>query len=244
MPPKSIYEQIGAEDEAGFMAAGEEFFQYFRDLCDLGQDERVLDVGCGVGRMAFPLTGYLSRRARYEGFDIYRDAIDWCQQNITPQYPNFRFQHADIVSVRYNPTGAFKGSEFRFPYEDDSFDFAFLTSVFTHVLPDDFHQYLSELSRVLRPGGRCFITYFLLNDESKRLIAEKPQGFSLIPNDDVYWVHSWEVPEWAVAYEEAHVRAKHDEVDLPVRDPIRYGAWCGRDRFLTAHDIVIADRRP
>lgn len=243
LPPKSIYEQIGAEDDAGFLRAGEEFFGLFRDLCDLGPDEDVLDVGCGVGRMAFPLTRHLSGKGSYEGFDIFRDAVEWCQREVTPRFPNFRFQHADIVSVRYNPTGSVKGSEFRFPYDDASFDFAFLTSVFTHLLPDDLHRYMDELARVLRPGGRCLITYFLLNGESKQLIAEKPQGFSLIPQDDVFWVHSWDVPEWAVAYEEDHIRARHAAAGLPVREPVHFGAWCGRDTFLTAHDIVIADRR-
>jgi len=34
----------------------------------------------------------------------------------------------------------------------------------------DMENYLKEISRVLKPGGRCFITYFLLNNESEKLI--------------------------------------------------------------------------
>ena len=41
-------------------------------------------------------------------------------------------------------------------------DVAFLTSVFTHMLPEDVEHYLDELARVLKPGGRTLITWFLL----------------------------------------------------------------------------------
>src|SRR5450756_1138832 len=42
-----------------FTEIGEEFLRYFVSLCALRSDERVLDVGCGIGRMAIPLTGFL-----------------------------------------------------------------------------------------------------------------------------------------------------------------------------------------
>ena len=48
----------------------------------------MLDVGCGTGRMAVPLTGYLSDE-EYEGFDLMPEVIEWCQENITPDIPTF-----------------------------------------------------------------------------------------------------------------------------------------------------------
>lgn len=129
-----------------------------------------LHAGCGIGRMAVPLTGYLSAEGSYEGFDIVPEGVRWCQENITPKYPNFRFQIADVHNDRYHPEGSQKASEYRFPYADGSFDFVFLTSVFTHMLPQDMENYLSEISRILRSGGRCLITFFLLNAESLKLI--------------------------------------------------------------------------
>ena len=74
---------------------GNKFFRHFLDLGDLKPDERVLEVGCGIGRMAVPLTRYLDG-GEYEGFDVMPEAIEWCQRNISSKYPNFRFQVADI----------------------------------------------------------------------------------------------------------------------------------------------------
>jgi len=38
--------------------------------------------------MVVPLTGYLSDE-EYEGFDLMPEAIEWCQENITPDIPTF-----------------------------------------------------------------------------------------------------------------------------------------------------------
>ena len=50
--------------------------------------ERVLDIGCGIGRMARPLTPYLTPPGAYDGFDINADGIaqlqagaDWLTQH-------------------------------------------------------------------------------------------------------------------------------------------------------------------
>lgn len=242
LPPFPMMHAIGAEDPDLFVAIGQEFVRYFVDLAGLRPDERVLEVGSGAGRMAIQLTEYLSPAGSYEAFDIYRDGVEWCQQQITPRVPNFRFHHADLHSIRYNKDADAPATGYRFPWDDASFDFVFLTSVCTHLLPDDMAHYLSEIGRVLRPGGRCFITWFLLNDESRRLLSEGKGDITFIPQNDVYWVNSWDVPEWAVAYDEAHVVATYERNGLRPRRPFHHGAWCGRRAFLTAHDLVIADR--
>ena len=54
-----------------FNEIGEEFFRHFVELGGLKPDERVLDLGCGIGGMAVPLTRYLSERGSYKGFDVF-----------------------------------------------------------------------------------------------------------------------------------------------------------------------------
>ncbi len=122
------------------------------------------------------------------------------------------------------------------------FRVVFLTSVFTHMLTADMLRYLPETVRVLKPGGRTLITYFLLNEESRRL--QDAGKSSLAFTCRVGGCHSTnrEAPEAAVAYEESLVRALYQKHGLEVEEPIRYGSWCGRTDFLSYQDIVVAGR--
>ena len=156
--------------ERDFRAAGDEFRELLVSLGGLRPDDDVLDVGSGVGRIAVGLTDWL--RGRYEGIDVVRRGVEWCQQAITPRYPNFHFQVADLYNRHYNPVGRVPASDYRFPFEDQSFDFVVLTSVFTHLLPADRDNYISEIARVLRPKGRCFATFFLLNEEARQSLRD------------------------------------------------------------------------
>ena len=145
---------------------GELYIRQFVDLADLTPDQAVLEPGCGTGRMAEPLTRYLTATGSYEGFDVMAEAVEWCQENIASSHPNFHFRHVDVLDRAYNPNGNLSPTEFEFPYEREAFDFVFLTSVFTHMLPPEVRRYMSEVRRVLRPSGRCLMTFFLLNEES------------------------------------------------------------------------------
>jgi SAM-dependent methyltransferase len=238
VPPARLH-PVGDSD---FRSTGEEFLTLFRDLVDLVPEDRVLDVGCGIGRMARPLAGYLSSAGSYDGFDVSEIAIRWCQRHYARRHPNFRFTHVNVANSSYNPTGGVAAEEFSFPYPSSSFDFVFLTSVFTHMMSAGIERYVAEISRVLVPGGRCLATFFLLNEESRELIEG---GRSTQPFVDVaapYAIVDPASPEHAVAYEETWVRSQLDHVGLSARVPPRFGSWCGRAEFTSYQDIVIADR--
>ncbi len=116
-----------------FIEVGKEFLGHFQKVGRLEPQESVLDIGCGIGRMAIPMTAYLDKGS-YAGFDIIPFGIKWCRDRITPRFPGFRFSHADIHNSAYNPGGTIAPEDFRFPYPDATFDFAFATSVFTHLV--------------------------------------------------------------------------------------------------------------
>jgi hypothetical protein len=49
-----------------------------------------------------------------------------------------------------------------------------------------------------------------------------------------------ENPEAAIAYPEAFVRDLYGECGLELREPLRYGKWCGRADGMSGQDVVIA----
>ena len=128
----------------------------------------MLDVGCGIGRMARVLTTVLRPPGTYDGFDVAPSGIEWCRRHYRDQPVPFRFTHVDLVNATYNPRAEATASSFRFPYDDESFDLVIATSVFTHLLPEESSNYLSEIGRVLAPAGRLFSTWFLLDSDASR----------------------------------------------------------------------------
>jgi ubiquinone/menaquinone biosynthesis C-methylase UbiE len=239
IPPSELAAFVGDGD---FVSVGNEFLAFFTNLCDLKPDETILDVGCGIGRMAIPLTKYLNNNGTYHGFDIVGPGIDWCNNNITSKHPNFHFQLVEIYNKAYNPNGTVRTREFRFPYDDDSFDFVFLTSVFTHMLPDDIDHYLDEINRVLKSGGRCLITFFLLNKDSCELIKKGESTLNFRYGRAICKFEKWQMPECAIAYQEDFIRGLYKTKLLHIKTPIYYGNWCGRENTLTYQDIITAEK--
>jgi SAM-dependent methyltransferase len=124
----------------------------------------IVEIGCGIGRDAMWLSRVLSD-GRYTGIDIIPESIDWCRNNISKNYANFSFHHFDVEDSLHNPAGKSDVNIFRFPNEDNSIDRIFAFSVFTHMYADQIAHYLKECSRVLRPGGKAYLTIFLYNDQ-------------------------------------------------------------------------------
>ncbi|HEV7256946.1 MAG TPA: class I SAM-dependent methyltransferase [Bosea sp. (in: a-proteobacteria)] len=161
-PAGSIF--VGDGD---YRAIGAEFLGHYIRLGRLRPHERILDIGCGIGRMAVPLTQYLDpERGTYDGVDPVMEGILWCAQTITPVYPRFRFQRLDIAHPLYNPQGSLPGTEVQFGFANGSFDFITMISVATHLPPDELVVYLNEASRLLAPGGRLFLTAFAIDGTS------------------------------------------------------------------------------
>lgn len=236
-PPKRMWHLV-TDPKLYSKKSGEAGRKFLVETGSLSPDERVLDVGCGVGRQALALAGFLGEGGSYHGFDIMRDAIEWCQKNISRRYRNFHFHHADVRNEVYNPAGKYAAAEYRFPYADGSFDFVFLTSVFTHMFPGDVENYLREISRVTRPGGRCMISFYLLNDGARENIAAGKGVFDFKFDVGGCFAQFPEAPEAALAYEEGWARELFKECGFVIREPIIYGSWSHTK--AQSQDIVIA----
>ena len=225
-----------------FAETGDEFLGHFRELAGLEPHERVLDVGCGIGRMARPLTGYLDRqRGSYQGFDVNRDGIGWCRRRYARRHPNFHFQVADLYNRRYHPGGAYLASEYRFPFDDGCFDLVIATSVYTHLLEQEADHYLAESTRVLAEGGRLFATFFLLDAVSRAKIAAGEAGLPFLDAGEHVAVISDDLPEEAVAYDARWVSERLAAHGLEPTE-LRPGTWSGREDGLSFQDIVVARR--
>jgi SAM-dependent methyltransferase len=127
------------------------------------RNSAVLEIGCGLGRIAFPLRYILSAEGSYDGFEICDYKVAFLKQTFHQAHPNFRFVWANVHNTYYNPNGQVPAAEYRFPYLGGAFDIVYAASVFTHMLPEATAQYFRESARVLKSGGRCVFSFFLLD---------------------------------------------------------------------------------
>jgi SAM-dependent methyltransferase len=236
IPPRRLTGYVGNSD---FRATGEEFLVYFCELADLQATDRVLDVGCGIGRMARVLAGVLQPPGSYDGFDVVAEGITWCREHYRGQAVPFRFQRADLFNATYNPGGAASAADYRFPYDDRSFDLVLATSVFTHLLPDASEQYVAECARILAPGGRLFATWYLLRGDEQA--ETPPPPFVRDGATAPAAIADPAEPESAVAYPDSWVRKRLEGCGLQA-PRIYPGTWTGC-AGRSHQDITVA-RRP
>lgn len=237
VPPDELLAVVGG---GRVNVLGLEFLRYFIQLAGLEPTDRVLEPGCGVGRMAYGLAYYLMPPGGYEGFDIIARLVDWAAV-MTRQRPVLRFRHVNVYNRFYHSEGRIQPADFRFPYPAASFDFVVLPSVFTHMLPMDVQHYLDEVRRVLVPGGRCLLTTFLINAEERALSAQGRGKLGPMQKCGGFYSNSVVEPEGAIAYEERRLLRWITRRGFSVRGTY-YGAWCGRDVFLSSHDILVLER--
>jgi SAM-dependent methyltransferase len=192
------------------------------DCCRLGglqPSDRILDVGSGVGRVAIPLTRYLSPAGSYVGVDMWRDGVDWCTSTITPRFPNFVFRHLDVHHDDFNPSGRVPITATRFHDEDATFDFVMLGAI-NHLTAAELQSLVAEAGRVLRPGGMYVGTWFVVDDHSRALL---PGAASAVACSETEL-------GGALAAGSLRLRALHP------------GSWRQKDGSLTYQDVVMAEK--
>jgi ubiquinone/menaquinone biosynthesis C-methylase UbiE len=239
MPPRRL-SFVGRGD---FERTGNEYLAHFQALGGLQPGDRVLDMGCGIGRMAIPLMGYLDDSGSYAGFDVGRAMIRWCRREISARRPDFQFEWAPVYNQKYNPFGSISAAEFRFPYADGSFDFALATSLFTHLVRAETQHYLRETARVLRPGGTCLLTFFALDEHAEREIAAGRASFDFRHPIEGGFTTDPSQPEEAIAFPAAALREMLAAAGLEIEEPIRFGLWSNHPDGPAGQDVVVA-RRP
>lgn len=236
LPPQSEVEMIGGGD---LMAISNQFLAIFKDRCGLKDTDNILDVGCGLGRMAYSLAYYLQPTAQYKGFDIIPGLVFRAQASITPWFPNFEFKFVDAFNPHYNPSGQIPASTLRFPYDNEQFDFVFLASVFTHMTPLALKHYISEIKRVLKPGGKCMTTVFLMNDENRALMAQGKSSIKFIHQYGECFIAFPHIPEAAVAYDQNLITHWFANEGLALEQTMP-GLWAGRtEDWVTYQDVLL-----
>jgi SAM-dependent methyltransferase len=192
-------------ENGNYLASAQSEAKRVTDVFHLTRDQRVLDIGCGTGRLAIGLVSTFKDAApQYVGMDISMTAVRWCRKHIAADHPLFSFLHLPLHNERYNPTGIALDDAFHFPWPDASFDVIYLYSVFSHMRSPEIKIYLQEFRRLLRPSGHLFFTAFTEADVPKEM--ENPSDYQ----DD------WKGPLHCVRFEKGFFATMIEEAGFKI----------------------------
>jgi SAM-dependent methyltransferase len=243
IPPTALRLLVGPfADESFYRSTARDFVQTLLTLGGLRPTDRILDIGCGCGRVAAALTDHLDATGGYDGMDVIPALVEWSHTNITPKFQNFRFHLVDVASRAYNPVGRLQASQVRFPFPDGTFDFAIACSLYTHMLHEDAENYLRETHRVLKRGGTLLASFFLLYPESIKAIAKKQTIFRFRHRFGPCRASDSLKPEKEVAYDEDYVLDLMDRLGFRLDQPVQHGSWSTTKSPLITQDYIAARR--
>lgn len=180
------------DDEYFFNSSKKEAKRLIDNFC-LNSESVVLDVGCGVGRLAIGILDQVEGMKGYYGVDISDRSIMWCQKHLTSKNPHFQFQKLNVYNARYNPQGKVIDDDFTFPFADNMFDIIYLYSVFSHMTDSDAKIYLKEFKRILKPSGGIFLTAFV--EEGVKPVEINPENYK----------HEWTGELHCVLYDKKYI---------------------------------------
>ena len=187
----------------------------------LQPDSHVLEIGCGVGRLAYELSDQLDPTGRYVGFDISKTAIDWLNEHYAPQLPNFSFDLVDVRNPRFHPDGTLHPADVPFPYPKRCFDLVVAFEVFMHMDQRGVEAYLHEIARVLRPGGRAVVTFMAIYDDAE---PGRHAGRDFVRVGSGVYSRFPDREGWSLGYHDGLIRKMSHDAALEVDQNIE-GDW-------------------
>lgn len=236
VPPKGMI-FTGSGD---FVKSGNDLVSLCIQHAQLKPNHQVLDVGCGIGRLAVALTPYLNTQGAYYGFDVVQDGISWCTKNISSKHPNFHFKYTPLRNDLYNLSTEQRAENFTFPYPNNQFDLVVLTSVFTHMQPAEVQHYLKEIKRVLKPGGKCLATFFVIDEQTHQTIKTRTDVMQFNYEYDEYFLHDNKVKDANIAFKQQALQnmAQKAQLNITTYNP---GWWRGTPKASSFNyqDVII-----
>ncbi len=119
---------------------GRDIDAWMLDILQLKPGSKILDVGCGAGKQCFSYHTHLNGKADITGGDVSKELLAQAQKENQKRQTDIKF-----IELNFNQ---------KFNLDDNSFDF--LSCCFAIYYAEDIPYTISEMHRVLKPGGRLF----------------------------------------------------------------------------------------
>ncbi len=191
-------------------------------------DQKLLEVGCGKGLLINDLMALMTG-CHYYGCDLDHKNVEWCRQN----HPkDCYFQSIRVSRNHHQYYGLY--SQKSLPYESGHFDLIVVPILMLTLTSLQVRHYLAEISRILKIGGVCVISYLMWNPAIKNNLNLKHVEM-LKESVSVQSLNG----ERAMAYHEHDLIQWHESYRLSINE-IVYGSWSGNVNNKIYQDVVIS----
>ncbi|MFZ5966866.1 MAG: class I SAM-dependent methyltransferase [Bacillota bacterium] len=128
----------GSEDSIWFRPSEDVY--YYMHIWKESGFKKLLDLGCGLGRNAIFFAGHAFE---VEAIDLSQKGLDFLKESAERQNLKIDIRRGDMNDL---------------PYEPNYFDCLLAYHVISHTDSEGIKNILSEMKRVLKPGGEFYIT--------------------------------------------------------------------------------------
>lgn len=243
IPELQIRNWVGPfDDKEWYFSLGKEQAEKIIQWLSIKSEHKILDLGCGCGRIAIHFLNYLSKQGKYFGIDNNMELLSYCSDNISKLKDNFQFQYIDVYNGAYAREGKLKAQEVILPMENESVDIVIMWSVFTHMNFRDINSYLKEIYRVLKKGGKFIASLNLYNEFiSNQIKMDKAYLDIKYSIDEYSYSLDTEIPEWGFAHKEEKLKEAYWRNGFLINE-IKYGIWPCKELTGEFHDCIIAQK--
>jgi SAM-dependent methyltransferase len=135
-------------------------------LKDLKGDERILDIGCGEGKISADISKFVPRGSVL-GIDPCKPMVDWAKkQYASLEYPNLSFQEGNFLSSGFL----------------ESFDLIFSNCALQYCLEP--YRAFKNLAKLLKPNGKLIMT---IPSKDNLSWEEARKNIESLPKWAFYW---------------------------------------------------------
>jgi SAM-dependent methyltransferase len=211
--------------------------------------DRILDFGCGIGRVLLQVANKADPSATIVGMDIMPEVIEFCRDHVTAAFPNVSFELIEGANTHYDKfidRPAARSKREIIDIYGASFSKAYAFSVFTHVDQPDFPTLLSFVKDLLADHAEFLFTCFILTAYSRAAIRNQTATFKFgdmaFESNEKIFVGNRRDRLAFIAYDIGFLEDMIHRAGFVIAH-VHYGAWRGCGFGSSLQDVVVV-RKP
>ncbi|QXD22933.1 class I SAM-dependent methyltransferase [Opitutia bacterium ISCC 51] len=140
-------------------------------------DQRIVDVGCGSGRLAHQLAknGF----SDYTGFDVVPDLLSFAKSQCSKS--SFKFKKIEDTHI---------------PLPENSVDLVCFFSVFTHLFHEDSYKYLISAKSILKETGKIAFSFLTFDEDEHWALFDRMVEYEKPTHHNQFMTNS-QIEIWA-----------------------------------------------